>query len=66
MQQATIGESNKEVVFCVRDCREEGCVKLTVDNTKDGVLHLNAQQARALACDLIQYAYRAEVKSDPK
>lgn len=66
MQQATVGESNKEVVFSVRDCREEGCVKLTVDGIKDVALYLSAQQARALACNLIQHAYRAEVKNDPK
>lgn len=35
-------------------------IKLTVNDVKDVVLRLSTQQARALACDLIQQAHRAE------
>ena len=45
----------------IQECAEIGGIKLTVNSMRDGgVLRLSTQQARALACDLIQHAQRAE------
>ncbi len=39
---------------------QEGGVKLILDGIQDLALHLSPQQARALACDLIQQVNRVE------
>jgi cystathionine beta-lyase/cystathionine gamma-synthase len=39
---------------------QEGGVKLTLDGMQDLALRLSPQQARALACDLIQQVNRVE------
>ena len=46
--------------FSIQEGGEEEGIKLTVDGIQDRPLRLSPQQARTLACDLIQYAYRAE------
>jgi len=44
--------------------REEGdCIQLQISGAQNVQLSLTPQQARALASDLIQTVYRAEVKS---
>ena len=44
--------------------REEGdCIHLEISGAQNVNLNLTPQQARALASDLIQTVYRAEVKS---
>jgi len=53
MQQAL---QNKRLDISI----QEGGVKLTLDGIQDLALRLSPQQARALACDLIQYVNRVE------
>lgn len=44
--------------------REEGdCIHLQISGAQNVALNLTPQQARALASDLIQTVYRAEVKN---
>ncbi len=43
--------------------REEECVKIAFSDAPEQVLSLTPQQARALASELIQTVYKAEVKT---
>ena len=45
--------------LCIQDGGQTG-IKLSLDGIQDLALRLSPQQARALACDLIQYVNRAE------
>jgi hypothetical protein len=57
MQQAM--QKNSPGV-CIQDAGNEGGIKLAVAGLLDVALNLSTQQARALACDLIQQVHRAE------
>lgn len=55
-----------DIVLSIQDLCGESKVKLTTAGIGGFVLHLGAQQARAIACDLIQKAYLAEVTNSLK
>lgn len=56
----------QDVKFTItpQNCGEEGdCIQVQISGEQSLVLCLTPQQARALASDLIQTVYRAEVKN---
>jgi hypothetical protein len=58
--------TTQEVRFTVtpQSCGEEGdCIQVQISGEQSVVLCLTPQQARAMASDLIQTVYRAEVKN---
>ena len=61
----SINELNIEVSLSEAD-READCVKISFNGAPDQVLSLTPQQARALASELIQQVYKAEVKTSLK
>lgn len=59
MQQAL---QNKHLGISI----QEGGIQLTLDGIEDLALRLSYQQARVLACNLMQYVNRAEIIRDLK
>ncbi|MDP1682507.1 MAG: hypothetical protein Q8L39_12130 [Burkholderiales bacterium] len=56
----------QDVKFTItpQSCGEEGdCIQVQISGEQSVVLCLTPQQARAMASDLIQTVYRAEVKN---
>lgn len=61
-----MSQMTQEVKFSVapQSCGEEGdCIQVNISGEQSVALCLTPQQARALASDLIQTVYRAEVKN---
>ncbi len=59
-------ESTMDAQFSIKPhtCADaEECVEFKISGEHEAVLYLTPQQARALASDLIQTVYRAEVKN---
>jgi hypothetical protein len=46
--------------FAIQASWKDGAIELTMGDMRKNAHRLSAQQARALACDLIQRAYQAE------
>ena len=46
--------------FAIQTSWKDGAIELTMGDMGKNAHRLSAQQARALACDLIQRAYQAE------
>lgn len=59
-------ESTMDAKFSIKPhtcANAEECIELKIAGAHEAVLYLTPQQARALASDLIQTVYRAEVKN---
>lgn len=57
---------SKDVEFTItpKSCGDEGdCIQVQISGEQSATLFLTPQQARAIASDLIQTVYRAEVKN---
>lgn len=46
--------------FAIKTSWKDGAIELTMVDMRKNAHRMSAQQARALACDLIQRAYQAE------
>ena len=63
MQQARF---MSDIVLSIQELNGESKVKLTTSGNGGVALYLGVQQAREMACDLIQHAYRLEVSNSLK
>lgn len=50
----------------IQACVKDGEIKLTLGSNQEFAVQLSTQQARALACDLIQHVHRADINRNLK
>ena len=50
----------------IQACEKDGAIKLTLGVNQEFAFQLSTQQARTLACDLIQHVHRADTNTNLK
>ena len=50
----------------IQACEKDGAIKLTLGVNQEFAFQLSTQQARTLACDLIQHVHRADTNRNLK